>query len=217
MIEMDEYLMIREVKIKFEERNRVIRGTYNNLPVYRHRDYEDSILPGRTYICDLTINYSTMGNYFAIPLEEVEEPKCQQSIIEEMRPLEEPIVGVLRISPTELKSNLFTDEGYQVKIAPDCRSIIISPFSRSSLRCKDGVLTIVGLDKLVPFDGLCGYTYSLSGNNINSGTDTYLSSKAYCNSSCYCFAWRSNVYFPGRIYYRAVPANTRLCEIGEPC
>ena len=163
---MNEYSMINEAKIKFEERNGIIRGTYNNLPVYRHRDYEDSILPGRTYICDLTINYNTMGNYFAIPLEEVEEPKCQQSIIEEIKPVGDPIVGVVRISPTELKCELFTDEGYQVKIAPDCKRMTISPFSRSSLRCKNGVLTVVGLDKLIPFDGTCGYSYTLSGNTI---------------------------------------------------
>ena len=77
-------------------------------------------------------------------------------VVEEMKSMEEPIIGVERISPTELKSELFTDEGYQVRITPDCKRLIISPFSRSSLRCKDGVLTVVGLDKLVPFDGKCG-------------------------------------------------------------
>ena len=167
---MTEYSMVKEVTIKFDERNTyngiVIRGTYNNLPVYRHRDYENEILPGCTYICDLIINYSTMGNYFAIPLQKVEETKYQQSVIEEKKVVVEPVSGVMRISPTELKSDMFTEEGYQVKISPNGKRLSISPFSRSSNRCKNGVLTLTGLEKLVPFNGTRGYDFSLSGKTI---------------------------------------------------
>ena len=40
--------------------------------VYRHRDYEDSIKEGETWVCELMENYAANGQYFARGLEKVD-------------------------------------------------------------------------------------------------------------------------------------------------
>ena len=160
---------LTNVPIRFENRmthkGLRVQGLYANMPVYRYRGYENVILPGHIYRCNLTINYCNMGNFFAIPIEEVIEPKIQTNPEEEKKE-DEPVVGIVRISPTELKSDMFTDDGYQVKISPDGKKMSISPYSRSSNRCKNGILTLKGLDRLIPFKGIQGLEFSQSGDSI---------------------------------------------------
>ena len=160
---------VMDVSIRFEEhktrKGLRVQGSYANMPVYRFRGYENVILPGRAYRCNLVMNYCTMGNFFAIPIEEIIEPKLQ-TVSDEGKAEEEPVISIVRISPSELKSDIFTDEGYQVRISPDGKRMSITPFSRSSNRCKDGILTLKGLDRLIPFKGIQGLEFSQSGDTI---------------------------------------------------
>ncbi len=85
------------VPIMFVERRGYVSGTWNGMPVYRHREYEDVIKPGTTWLCTLTLNPKTGENYFAAPVREV----TREDVAEHIAGHTDEVLGIMLESHRE--------------------------------------------------------------------------------------------------------------------
>lgn len=144
----------------------LVQGFYQGIPVYRHRGYEDEIFPGHTYLCELRLNMSDCGNYFAIPLKEVFCPDVHEEPVVQETGGERDPEAVYRISEDELESDLFHDGFYLVTVSPNGKRMVLEPYGKASNRCTNGRLRLAGLASYMPYVPNQRFTVTVKNKHI---------------------------------------------------
>lgn len=145
----------------------LIRGFYQGIPVYRHWGYEEDILPGHNYLCELRLNMSDYGNYFAIPLKEVLRPEVHEEPIPQETMQERDPNSAYRVSEEVLESDLFQDGYYLVSVSPNGKHMVLMPYEKASNRCSNGRLRLAGLASYIPYTPNQRFTVTAKSKHLN--------------------------------------------------
>ena len=156
-----------------------IKGKFQNLWIYPNRNSKMEVIPNSSYICNFkTIpgnSYCFAEIVAPMTDEEVlkyitDHPEKSNGLIswiiknrEKMENTEHEnetstITGaemsdesIFRIGFNELKSDLFADDKYTVRYSPNGRRMLITPNKNGRTECRNGVITIPGMEKRRPF------------------------------------------------------------------
>ena len=154
-------------------------GLFNGIRVYSHRNNTIVASLNNAYMCDLLLipgqEYCFAWIDHVMTDEEVEDyvnnfPNKSNGLIdwiirnsnkEKTVPTEEktekkdvPMMepdSIYRICYNELKSNLFTNGKYTVRYSPNGRRMLITPNKYGRTECRNGVITVPGMEKRRPF------------------------------------------------------------------